>query len=348
MTMRFKLLGKSGLRVSELCLGTMTFGEDWGWGASKEESKKMFDAFAEAGGNYLDSSVNYTAGTSETFLGEFMQAERDRYVVATKYTLTFDGDPDPNNSGNGKKNMRRSVERSLKRLQTDYIDLLYLHMWDFMTPLEEVLRAADDLVRAGKVLYFAFSDTPAWIVAEACARAEMMGWTRPVAFQLPYSLTRRDAERAELPMAKYWDLTVMPFGALGGGLLTGKYAKGNTDPKRYELDDVPTRLIPVIEAVAAVAEETGRSRAQVALNWVRGQGVHAEIIPILGARTLAQLQDNLACLEWTLSDEQVKGLSDAAKLDYGFPLGWLSGTEDIVYGATLPLTDTHRPFPVRA
>src|SRR5262245_52306408 len=158
--MRYKLLGKSGLRVSELCLGTMTFGDDWGWGASKEESRKIFDAFAEAGGNFIDTANNYTNGTSEKFVGEFIQSDRDHFVIATKYTLT-ERKADPNCGGNHRKNLRRSVEGSLQRLGTDHIDLLWLHMWDGMTPVEEVMRSLDDLVRAGTVLYVGISDTPA-------------------------------------------------------------------------------------------------------------------------------------------------------------------------------------------
>src|SRR5574341_1400340 len=186
--MRYKLLGKSGLRVSELCLGTMTFGETWGWGASKDESKKQFDYFAESGGNFIDTSVNYTDGTAEEFVGEFIHGEREHFVIATKYTLTRPDSTDPNSGGNSKKNMRQSVERSLKRLKTDYIDLYYLHMWDYMTPVEEVMRGLDDLVRAGKVLYVALSDSPAYIAAEANTLAELRGWARFLGLQVPYSL----------------------------------------------------------------------------------------------------------------------------------------------------------------
>src|SRR5450755_3914438 len=163
--MRYKLLGRSGLRVSELCLGTMTFGDAWGWGASKDESKKQFDLFAQAGGNFIDTSVNYTDGQAETILGDLLQADRSHFVVATKYSLTNPDSKDPNSGGNSRKNMRQSVERSLKHLQTDYIDVLYLHAWDYMTPIEEVVRGMDDLVRQGKVNYVAFSDTPAYIVS---------------------------------------------------------------------------------------------------------------------------------------------------------------------------------------
>lgn len=344
--MRYKLLGKSGLRVSELCLGTMTFGEDWGWGASKEEAKKIFDCFAGEGGNFIDTSVNYTNGTSETFVGEFTRSEREHFVIATKFTLTRDDQTDPNQGGNSRKNMMQSVERSLKRLQSDYIDLLYLHMWDFMTPIEEVMRGLDDLVRQGKVLYVAFSDTPAWIVAQANTLAELRGWVRPVAIQVPYSLRNRSVERAELPMAQYWDMAVLPFGLLGGGTLTGKYLNGGDQPKRYDLDRLPDDLVKLIGEVGAVAEEVGRTPSQVAINWIRQQRQRGLIIPILGARSLAQLEDNLAALEWELGAEHLRRLGEASQIDLGFPLGWLAGASEYVYGATLKQIDTHRPFPL--
>src|SRR6266545_5160774 len=211
--MRYKLLGSSGLRASELVLGTMTFGEDWGWGASQEESRKIFERFAEAGGNFIDTANNYTDGTSERFVGEFAGADRDHFVLATKYSLTERRD-DPNFGGNHRKNLVRSLEGSLQRLDTDHVDLLWLHMWDGMTPVEEVLRAMDDIVRAGKVLYVGFSDTPAWVVSGAVAIAELRAWTAPVAVQLPYSLADRAVEREELPMARTLDLAVAPWGML--------------------------------------------------------------------------------------------------------------------------------------
>jgi aryl-alcohol dehydrogenase-like predicted oxidoreductase len=343
--MRYKLLGKSGLRVSELCLGTMTFGEDWGWGASKEESQKIFDYYAETGGNFIDTSVNYTNGTSEKFLGEFTKTDRDHFVIATKFTLTSDDQTDPNQGGNSRKNMRHSLERSLKRLQTDYIDLLYLHMWDFMTPVEEILRGLDDLIQQGKVNYIAISDTPAWIVAEANARAELRGWSRFVGLQIPYSLRNRSTERAELPMAKHWDMAVMPFGLLGGGTLTGKYTAQNTDPKRYDIEELPKDLQNLIKELQTVANEVGHTPSQVAINWVRQQS-WAQIIPILGARTLDQIKDNLACLEWELAKENLQQLDEASKISYDFPLGWLAGAASVVYGKTLEKIDPHRDFPL--
>ena len=200
--MHYRLLGKSGLRVSELCLGTMTFGEDWGWGASKDESRKIFDHFVAAGGNFIDTACNYTNGSSEKFVGEFVASERDSFVVATKYTLRRPGSAarDLNGGGNHRKNMLRSVEDSLRRLNTETIDLLYLHVWDFSTPVEEVLRGLDDMVRAGKVLYAGISDTPAWIVSYAQAIAELRGWSRFVSYQGEYSLLERGIEQDVLPI----------------------------------------------------------------------------------------------------------------------------------------------------
>ncbi len=198
--MRYKLFGRSGLRVSEFSLGTMTFGETWGWGAPKTESKKMFDVFAKAGGNFIDTSVNYTDGTAEEFLGDFLKSDRDHFVVATKYSLTKPDDADPNRGGNSRKNMMKSVEKSLKRLKTDFIDVYYLHLWDYMTPVDEIVRGLDDLVRQGKINYAAFSDTPDYIVAEANTRAELMGWSRFIGMQVPYSLLGRAVERSIIPI----------------------------------------------------------------------------------------------------------------------------------------------------
>ncbi len=341
--MRYKLLGNSGLRVSELCLGTMTFGETWGWGASKQESRRQFDLFLEAGGNFMDTSVNYSDGTSETFLGEFIQEKRQSLVIATKYSLTRPDSADPNSGGNSRKNMVQSIECSLKRLGTEYVDLLYLHMWDYMTPVEEVLRGLDDLVRAGKVLYVAISDSPAWILAEANARAELMGWSRFVGLQVPYSLLSRAVERDVLPAAKHWDMAVLTWGILESGILTGKFmgdVQGETrlNPEKLKLRD---RHVQIVQEVQRIAQETGRSMAQVALNWVRQQQAKAQIIPILGARSAAQLQDNLGVLAWSLTGEQLDRLDEVSQIDLGFPHDLLPGNP-YLFGSTFDLIDNHR------
>lgn len=341
--MRYKLLGKSGLRVSELCLGTMTFGETWGWGASKEDSRRMFALYADRGGNFIDTSVNYTDGTSEEFVGEFLrEAGRDRFVLATKYTLTRPDSTDPNSGGNSRKNMRQSIERSLRRLQTDYVDIFYLHMWDYMTPVEEVMRGLDDLVREGKVNYVALSDSPAYILAEANTRAELMGWSRFIGLQLPYSLLDRAIERELIPTAAHWGMTVLPWGLLEAGILTGKFLDKPQEATRLNADNVKLneKSTAVVREVQQIAQETGHSMAQVAINWVRQQP-KVQMIPLVGARKASQLEDNLACIEWSLTDEQWQRLDTASTLDLGFPHGFLDGNE-YVFGATYDLIDKRR------
>jgi len=337
--MRYKILGQSGLHVSELCLGTMTFGEDWGWGASKEESRKIFDAFAEAGGNFIDTSCNYTNGTSERFIGEFIKEERDRFVIATKYSLRVGKghSADPNLGGNSRKSMMRNVENSLKRLNTDYIDLLYLHMWDFMTPVEEVLQSVHHLIASGKVLYFAFSDTPAWVVSYAIAKATDFGWSGPIALQIPYSILDRSVERAELPMAREHGLAILPWGMLESGVLTGKYSQPSDEPRRES--QVGERDLRAGEAIVKIAKEIGCSPAQVAINWVRQQP--GNIIPILGCRTLAQAQDNLGCLNHKLNVSQMDELNKLADFKMGFPLSFLKSDHvgNMLFGETFKMLD---------
>lgn len=312
--MRYKLLGRSGLRVSELCLGTMTFGENWGWGASRDQSQAMWEAFAEAGGNFVDTSNNYTDGSSERFVGAFAAHDRDRWVLASKYTLT-ERMGDPNAAGNHRKNMLRSVEASLKRLQTDYLDLLYLHMWDATTPVDEVMRAMDDLVRSGKLLHIGFSDTPAWIIARADAIAELRGWTRPAAVQFEYSLLSRSAERELLPLARDQQMSALAWGVLEGGQLTGKYNRLSDEPKRSREASAAGRALA--DVVIEVAEQLGCTPSQAALAWVRQQD--PATIPILGARRVEQLRDNLGCLDVVLAPEQLARLAAASPIELGFP-----------------------------
>lgn len=335
--MKYKTLGPSGLNVSELCLGTMTFGEDWGWGASKDESKKIFDAFASAGGNFIDTAGNYTDGTSETFIGEFVKSERDRFVIATKYSLRVGKGHgfDPNHGGNSRKSMDRALEASLKRLQTDHVDLLYLHMWDFRTPVEEVLSAAHHLIASGKLLYFAFSDTPAWVVSYAVAKAADLGWSPPIALQVPYSILDRGVERAELPMAREHGLGILTWGMLESGVLTGKYSQASDEPRRES--DVGERELKAGEAVAKIARQAGCSPAQAAINWVRQKP--GNIIPILGCRTLAHAKDNLACLDFSLSDSQIEELEAVADFKMGFPLAFLKSDHvgNLIFGETFKL-----------
>jgi aryl-alcohol dehydrogenase-like predicted oxidoreductase len=329
--MRYKLLGRSGLRVSELCLGTMTFGDDWGWGAPKDESQKIFDMFVNAGGNFIDTANNYTNGTSEKFIGEFVKTDRDHFVVATKYTLSEQG-TDPNFGGNQRKNMRRSVEGSLRRLNTDYIDLLWLHMWDGMTPVEEVMRALDDLVRAGKVLYVGISDTPAWVVSQANTLADLRGWSRFVAYQGEYSLASRAPERDILPMTNAFDMTFLPWGLLEGGELTGKYNSASDEPKRSK--DTSERIKNIAAELMKLAQEIGCTPSQVALNWARQRPFH--MIPIIGARSEKQLQDNLGCLDFELTSDQIERLNEASPIDLGFPHSFLGSdhVRGLIFGKT--------------
>lgn len=319
------------MRVSEICLGTMTFGADWGWGAPKDESRRMFDAFAEAGGNFIDTSNNYTNGTSEKFIGEFIKSDRDHFVVATKYTLN-ERATDPNFGGNHRKNMMRSIEGSLQRLGTDHIDLLYLHMWDAMTPVEEVMRALDDLIRAGKVLYVGISDTPAWVVSQANVLADLRGWSRFVALQAPYSLADRALERDLLPMSEAHQMSVLAWGVLEGGELTGKYNAPTDEPRRSK--DTSERIKSIASRLMELAEEIGRTPSQVAINWARQQPYR--MIPILGARTEKQLQDNLGCLDFELAEEQIRCLSEASPIELGFPHSFLGSdhVRGLIFGKT--------------
>jgi aryl-alcohol dehydrogenase-like predicted oxidoreductase len=346
--MRYKLLGRTGLRVSELCLGTMTFGEEWGWGASREESGKIFEAFAEAGGNFIDTANLYTGGTSERFTGEFLKGRRERFVLATKYTLSMAPD-DPNAGGNHRKNLVQSLEASLKRLGTDHIDLYWVHACDFMTPVEEMMRALDDAVRSGKILYAGISDTPAWIVSRANTLAELRGWSPFAGLQIQYSLADRTPERDLLPMAKALDIAVTPWGVLGGGVLSGKYKTPKDRPAgaRYTKDEewaganVTDRNLRIAQEAGAVARETGRTPSQVALAWVRQQP-YGVIVPILGAKTLAQLKDNLGCLDFTLEPPLMDRLDAASRVDPGFPHDFLVQARPYVFGKTFPLIDNHR------
>lgn len=319
--MKFKLLGKSGLRVSELCLGTMTFGTEWGWGADKHESKKIFEAYANAGGNFLDTANRYTEGTSETFLGDFISADRDHFVVSTKYTL-YDRNGDPNYAGNHRKNMIRSVNESLKRLHTDYIDVFWVHMWEFTTPVDEVMRGLDDLVRSGKVHYVGISDTPAWVISRSNMLAELRGWSQFVALQVEYSLLQRGAERDLLPMAKTLDMAVTPWGVIGGGALTGKYLRGETGRVPENSLRRSERSSDIAQEVVEVAQELGVTPTQVAINWVR-QRV-SNVMPIVGAKRVEQLQDSLKCLDFVIPDEIMTRLNEISKIELGFPHDFLS------------------------
>jgi aryl-alcohol dehydrogenase-like predicted oxidoreductase len=318
-TMQYRLLGKSGLRVSAACLGTMTFGEDWGWGASKEDSRQIFDLFVEAGGNFIDTAVNYTNGSSERLVGEFLRGRREQFVVASKYTLRRPGaDPgDLNGGGNHRKNLRHSVEDSLRRLETDYLDVLYLHIWDFTTGVDEVLRALDDLVSSGKVLHLGVSDTPAWIVARAQAIAELRGWSQFVAYQGEYNLLQRGLEYDVLPMTRELGMAVLAFGLLSGGVLSGKFNQPGGPGAATRRQEPSEKEKAVAAAVMEVATELGCTPSQAAIAWDCQRSAH--IIPLLGARRPEQLRDNLGALAIRLSPEQFARLEAANPLPPVYP-----------------------------
>ncbi|MBZ5589387.1 MAG: aldo/keto reductase [Acidobacteriia bacterium] len=328
----YHLLGRSGLRVSPLCLGAMTFGEDWGWGATEGTVRKLLDRYLEAGGNFIDTADGYTGGHSEEILGRYLKVKknRERVVLATKFT--FNSQPgDPNAGGNGRKNILRALEGSLRRLQTDSVDLYWLHAWDMLTPVEEVMATVDALVRAGKVRYFGLSDVPAWYLARAQTIAELRG-TEPVcALQLEYSLVERTIEREHIPAALELGMGVCPWSPLASGLLAGKYkpAKGGVKGSGRlataggaRFSKATERNWRIVDEVLTVAKEIGRSPAQVALNWVtRRPGVASTII---GATTLAQLEVNLAALEFEIPEMLAARLEAASRPEPVFPYYFFS------------------------
>ena len=329
--MNYRLLGRSGLRVSELCLGTMTFGDDWGWGAHRDDSRRIFDAFVAAGGNFVDTANNYTNGTSEELVGEFASGARDRFVIATKYTLSIDPD-DPNAGGNHRKSLVRSLEQSLRRLRTDYVDLLWLHMYDAFTPIEEAVCALDDQVRLGKVLYVGISDSPAWIAAQAHTLAGLRGWSPFVALQVPYSLSARAPERELFPMAASLGLAVTPWGVLEAGTLTGKPA----EERRWPDDPVSAASKRVIATLHTIAETHEATPAQIAIAWLLQRPGPPTLIPIVAARRPEQILENLASRNLRLAEDEFADLEEAGRPELGFPRSFLEsqGVRELIYGAT--------------
>jgi aryl-alcohol dehydrogenase-like predicted oxidoreductase len=342
----YRLLGNSGMRVSPLCLGTMTFGTEFGMGADQEESQKIFDAYADLGGNFIDTANFYNNGSSENFLGQMLQNRRDRFVIATKYSGNTDP-TNPNAGGNHRKSLVRSIEASLKRLNTDYIDLYWLHAWDYRTAIEDVMRALDDMVRQGKILHIGLSDTPAWVVSEAQTIAKLRGWTPVSAIQIEYSLVERTSEADLLPMAWQHGITPTAWSPLGGGILSGKYSQADLP------EDAPTgeqlkaidlqagaasgenrgamlkamgKLNPQTLAIADVAKqiatEVNRTASQVSLNWLLQQP--SKPIPIVGARKVAHLEDNLGALDFTLTAEQIDRLNQVSSFALPFPHNFIT------------------------
>ncbi len=335
--MKYRLLGRSALRVSELCLGTMGFGPEWGWGADYETSRAVFDAYAQAGGNFIDTANRYTEGSSEWYVGDFTKADRDHFVLATKYTL-HDRMGDPNFSGNHKKNLQRSVRESLKRLQTDYIDLLWLHAWDFTVRPDELMRALEEEVQSGRVTHIGISDTPAWIVAQCNTIAELRGWSSFTALQVEYSLLQRTPERDLIPMAKAFDMAITPWAPLAGGALTGKYLQAaDTPPGRLKsgsarLSDAATT---VTREVVAIAQELGVSPSHVALQWTRQRD--AIVVPIIGAKKPEQIIDSIGAVSVVLSEQHLQRLHQVSALELGFPHDFLNqdGVQQVTYSGEL-------------
>ncbi|MCX5345875.1 aldo/keto reductase [Streptomyces atratus] len=324
----YRLLGRSGLRVSPLALGTATFGTEWGWGAEQDDARKLFDLYVERGGNFIDTASTYTDGSSERMLGEFTRDNRDNLVLATKYTAQR-RPGDPNSGGAHRKSLLASVETSLRRLNTDYIDLLFLHVWDFTTPVEEILRGMDDLVRQGKVLYVAMSNAPAWEISRMQAIADLRGWSPLVALQIEYSLINRGGERDLIPMTRAMGLGVTPYSPLGGGVLSGKYSRadltatgadsGESNRKSFNagLGMVTERTLAIADVVREVAAEVERTPAQVALAWtLQNPAVTA---PVIGARTPEQLLGNLGALEVGFAADQLARLDKVSAIDLGYP-----------------------------
>ena len=337
--MRYRIFGRTGLRVSTLALGTGNFGTGWGYGSSHDEAKTVFDTYRAAGGNFIDTADQYQFGQSEMMVGEFIASDRDDVVVATKFSLGDAHGSGLQRTGNSRKAMVQSVEASLKRLVTDRIDLLWVHMPDGVTPIDEIARGLDDLVRSGKILYSGLSDFPAWRVATAATLAELRGWSPISALQLEYSLVERTAERELLPMAAAFSLGTVSWSPLGGGLLTGKYRKGETGRAQglgvVIHGESDARKTATVDTVLAIAEETGASAGQVAIAWV----LQKDTLPIIGPRTPQQLADNLASLDIKLTDDQFARLEVASAVPLGFPHDVVAGGRDRLAGSKADLID---------
>jgi aryl-alcohol dehydrogenase-like predicted oxidoreductase len=340
--MRYTLLGRSGIRVSELALGSMTFGDDWGWGASPETSARILELYAEAGGNFIDTANAYTGGRSETIIGSALKGRRDRFVLGTKFSLqTRNGDL--NTAGNHRKNLATSLEASLRRLDTDYIDLLWVHARDTLTPLPELMRALDDQVRAGKVLHVGVSDWPAWEIAQANTLAELRGWSPFVGVQMRYNLLSRSPESELVPMAQAHDLAVLAWGPLAEGRLTGKYLDGAEGRlTRGGWDFSGDTKDHIVREVVAIAETGGWTPAQVAFAWLRSRpGI---VIPLLGATNEKQLAGNLTSLDVTIDDDALHRLDEISAPQLSFPHDVMGG-EDMIglaYGDQWRQVTDHR------
>jgi aryl-alcohol dehydrogenase-like predicted oxidoreductase len=336
--MRHFTFGRNnGLRVSALALGAGTFGTRWGYGAAPEDIPRIFDTFADAGGTFLDTAASYQVGEAEENLGELLNGRRDDFTVATKFAI---GGPDGSGvlqTGNGRRAMFRSVEGSLRRLDTDYIDLLWVHFPDFVTPLDEIVRGLDDLARAGKILYAGLSNFPAWMTARAATLAELHGAIPISGVQVEYSLVERSADRENLPMAESLGLGAAVWSPLGGGLLSGKYRSSSdgrlTDWNRLvHTEDGPAKAATV-DAVLAVAGEIGVPAAQVAVAWLleRARRSTTAVVPVIGPRTVEQTDSYIASLDVQMDEEQYQRLDQASRISMGAPY------EQLASQATAPV-----------
>lgn len=341
--MRYRIFGQTGLRVSSLALGTGNFGKGWGYGSDREDAAKIYASYRETGGNFIDTADQYQFGQSEEMVGDFIGGERDDVVLATKFSLGDTPGAGLQRTGNSRKAMVQSVEASLKRLKTDRIDLLWVHMPDGVTPIDEIARGLDDLVRSGKILYSGLSDFPAWRVATAVTLAEGKGWAPVSAVQLEYSLVERSAERELLPMAAAFNLGTVVWSPLGGGLLTGKYRRGETGRAQglgvVIHGESDARKTATVDEVLAISGETGIPAGQIAIAWVLAKGK----LPIIGPRTPEQLADNLSSLELSLSADQIQRLDEASAIVMGFPFDVVAGSAGNLAGGKAELTD----FPAR-
>jgi aryl-alcohol dehydrogenase-like predicted oxidoreductase len=336
---QYVTLGRSGLRVSPLCLGAMTFGEDLGWGTSVEESQQIIDRYVELGGNFIDTANFYTRSHSEKIIGDHIgrhPARRDRLVIATKFSGNlYPGDP--NGGGSGRKSLISACENSLRRLQTDYIDLYWLHIWDENTPIEETMAALDDLVRAGKVRYIGVSDTPAWKIAQANLIARFRGWAAFVGLQIEYSLLERDVEQELVPMASEFGLGITPWSPLKGGVLSGKYTRRNAGQHNADRGAMIDAFLnentyAVIDELDAIAKAHETTVASVALAWVQAQPAVSSVI--IGARRLSQLDDNVRAVDVSLGADELARLDELTKPTFGFPHSMLEMAPGIINGGT--------------
>jgi aryl-alcohol dehydrogenase-like predicted oxidoreductase len=343
-------LGRSGLRVSPFCLGAMTFGEDLGWGTSVKESEAILDRYIGLGGNFIDTANLYTKGHSEKIIGDHLgrhKNRRDRLVIATKFTANmYPGDP--NGGGAGRKSLMAACEQSLRRLQTDYIDLYWLHLWDKHTPIDETMTALDDLVRAGKVRYLGISDTPAWKVSQAQTMAQLRGWAPFIALQIEYSLLERTVEGELMPMARELGLGVTPWSPLKSGVLSGKYTRQNAgqikpDRGAFAEGHLNERTYALVDELQKIARQLDSTVARVALAWVQGRpGVASTII---GARTLQQLDDNVKAVDVALTAEQVAALDALSKPQLDFPADFVAMAAMFHHGGATVNGESTRPFP---